>query len=296
MYPDLEEDDKSQNLSGAGQTTYQSTTVTQTQKGKEKKKAAPTDDNCCILGAKIWVSIIGILCAVLGLFVIIVSLYAKYGYADYAALSKTLPVGGIWMIFGFGLTLLLCSIILILSACCYNNGCFKAILFVFAIVLTILLIMEVVSASILLWGLDILAMPKNQIGETTADELLKFRNMTVYSTWEQCCIDNTPPYNFGNVTSKVDSVCLWPKDSDAVKASCGSENVLVCVCKDATTYGADFGIFLQSRLMWVGGVTIVLALLLLIGLIATCVLICARKKRAESLYNPDDPNQQQQQS
>lgn len=291
LYPDLpNEDEKNKNLAGAEQVTYQSTaTTTQTNKNG-KNQEATKDANCCILGARIWVSIIGILAAVVGLFVCAAALYAKFGYEGYARLSETLPVGGIWMALGFGVTLLLCSIILILAACLYEKPGFKCILSVFAIILTVLLIMEVISASVLVWGLGIIAMPKNQIGEAAADQLLKARNVTVYSTWHECCIENTPPYDLQNITAKVDSACLWPKAAAAVKEHCGTENVLVCVCKDATQYGADFGLFLQSKLTWVGGVTIALALLLLIGLIATCVLICAKKSRKEATYNPDRQN------
>jgi len=288
MYPDLNEDQQHKsNLAGEEQLprTYQSTSASQEEeKKKKKKKAQQQKDSCCVLGAKIWVTIIGICALVLGLFVVIVSLYAKFGYADYAKLSATLPTGGIWMIFGFGIVLMFFSTVLILSACLYQNGAFKIILVIFAIILAILLILEIASASVMIWGLGVIAIPKSSIGDQAADSLLSARNKTAYSTWHMCCVDNHPPYNSHNVTT-IDSACLWPDDSNAVKHACGSENVLVCVCKNPTTYASYFGLFLQSRLMWVGVVTIILALLLLAGLIATCVLICAKKKKSDAMYH-----------
>merc|ERR1712000_236863 len=274
-------------MSGANQVHYQATTTTTTT-DKKKKKDEQEKDTCCVLGAKVWVVLIGILCCLVGLLISASALYAKFGFQGYAALNAALPTGGIWMIFGFGATLALCSIILMLSACCYQHLCFKTILFVFALILTVLLLLEVVSAGIFVWGLGILTLPKTSIGDITADKILAARNATVYKTWEDCCVVNKPPYNILNITGTVDSVCLWPNAADgALKEACGTQDVLVCVCKDPVAYGADFGVFLQSKLTWVAGVTIVLAVLLLFGLIATCVLICAKKKKAEATYTPE---------
>merc|ERR1712124_240500 len=77
----------------------------------------------------------------------------------------------------------------------------------------------------------------------------------------ECCIQNTPPYNFGNLTNKIDSACLWPEKAQAVIDACGGQNVLECVCKDATAYGSYFGLFVQSGLLWVAIVTILFAIL-----------------------------------
>lgn len=293
MYPDLNDDnqDKS-NFAGEDQTpqTYNSTSAAKkkaAEKKKQQQKKNGEKDTCCVLGAKIWVSIIGIIAFIVGLFTVIVSLYAKFGYSGYASLSATLPTGGIWMIFAFGLILAIFSIILILSACFYQNGCFKVILVVFAIILAILLILEVISASIVVWGLGIIAIPETSVGNAAADQLLQARSTAANGTWATCCVDNHPPYNAVNV-STIDSACLWPEEAQAVKEACGNENVLTCVCKDSTAYAAYFGLFLQSRLMWVAVVTIILALLLLGGLIATCVLVCAKKKREEAMYHASE--------
>lgn len=283
MYPDLNEDN---NKDDSAQFNYQATTTTTTTEEQKKKKKGEEKETekCCFLAAKLWISIIGILNLVLGLFLVSISLYAKFAYVGYADLSEMLPTGGIWMIFGFGLVLAFCSIMLICSACFYQNPCFKTILVVFAIILVILLVLEVASAAVVVWGLGVVALPKSQVTDAAADRLLDARAAAVNSTWTECCIVNTPPYNVGNISKVVDSACLWPKASDAVQQACGTKNVFECVCASSTAYGSFFGIMLQSRLLWVGIVTIIFAILLLVGIISTCVLIFAKRKKKDAMY------------
>lgn len=283
MYPDLNEEDNK-----GAQPTYQATTTTTTTQNKKKKEEQQEEkDNCCLAGAKFWISLIGALNLLLGLFVAAISMYAKFAYAGYDQLSASLPSGGIWMIFGFGVVLALCSIVLLLAKCNFDKACFKMVLVVFAIILTVLLIMEIVSGFVMVWGLGILALPKSssEVADAAADRLLDARAKAINGTYYECCIQNTPPYNFGNFTNKIDSACLWPEKAQAVVDACGSQNVLECVCKDATAYGSYFGIFVQSGLLWVAIVTILFAILLLAALISTCVLIWAKKKKSSAMYH-----------
>lgn len=246
------------------------------------KQAEPGEKTFCIRGAQLWVTIIGLLTLIIGLFVAGIALYAKFAYANYTELSASLPDGGIWMIFGFGVVLAACSVVLLLSAKFYTTKGFKCILGVFALVLTLLLLVEIAASGVLIWGLGVIALPKNEVGNAITDRLLEARAKAVNATFSQCCLGpNKPPYNFNNITSKIDAVCLWPDSAPAVKTSCGGVNVLVCVCESATRYGASFGLFLQSNLVWVAVVTIVFAVLLLFGLIATCVLIFGEKKSVD---------------
>lgn len=287
MYPDLNDED---NKNLAAQPTYQATTTTTTTKNKKKEEGQKEKDNCCLAGAKFWISLIGALNLILGLFVTAISLYAKFAYAGYDKLSASLPDGGIWMIFGFGIVLSLCSIVLLLAKCHFDKPCFKMVLVVFAIILTVLLIMEIVSGFVMVWGLGIIALPKesSEVADAFADRLLDARAKATNGTYAECCIDNTPPYDFVNLTNKIDSACLWPEKAQAVIDACGSQNVLECVCKDATAYGSFFGMFLRSGLLWVAIVTILFAVLLLAALIATCVLICAKKKKSSAMYHAQE--------
>jgi len=288
MYPDLN-DEPAQKQSNEN---YQSTATHQQQQKKKNEGEVEEDANCCILGAKIWVSIIGVISLLLGAFVLGIALYAKFYYAGYSELSATLPDGGIWMIFGFGVVLALCSFVLILSAVCYDKAGFKLILVVFAIILTLLLLLEIMSAGILVWGLGVITIPESSVGDAITDRLLDARAKAVNSTYYDCCVTNKPPYSIENIT-KLDAPCLWPNSADEVQQKCGSENVLECVCKSAVAYGAYFGVFVQSKIEWVAVVTIIFAVLLLFGIIATCTLICAKKKRKEQkkgnkYYHPKD--------
>jgi len=280
MYPDL--NDEPQKSS-----TYQATTTTTTT--KPRKNPDENKDNCCISFARFWITIVGILNLILGVFVSASALYAKFAYANYEDLSDTLPVGGIWMILGFGVVLAVCSVVLLFSTCCFVNGFFKLVLVIFAFILAVLLIMEIVSAGIFVWGLGVIALPQSSVADAAGEKLLKARSTAINGTWAECCIVNTPPYDIANV-SKVDSVCLWPNSASVVKEACGNQDVLVCVCKDSTAYGSYFGMFLQSKLLWVSIVTITFAILLLGGLISTCVLIFATKKQEEKKekYYEDD--------
>jgi len=278
FYPDLKDEDK------PATTTYQATTTTTTTTNdQQKKKKNKQNDGCCLVSAKIWITIIGILNLVLGLFVVCTSLYAKFAYSKYDELNESLPTGGIWMILSFGVILTVCSIVLMLATCLYDRPCFKMVLVVFAIILMLLLIMEVASAAVFVWGLGVISLPKSKVSDGISNGLLEARDKAVAETYNECCVKFMPPYNAGNL-SKIDSGCLWPNSADVVKEKCGSQNVLECVCSSKTEYGAYFGLFLQSKLMWVGAVTIVLAILLLLGLIATCVLICAKKKKNDATY------------
>lgn len=273
MYPDL--NDEAPNGDVVAQKNYHSVDNSNNQpEGEQEKKP---EESCCILGAKIWISIIGTLNLILGILVFAFALYAKYGYKDYAQLSSTLPDGGIWMIFGFGILLALCSIVLICAAQNYGKWCNKIILFIFSLVLMLLLILEIVSGGVLAWALGVIALPQSEVSNAVTDRIIQARDAAVNATWAECCIDNTPPYDIVNIT-KIDSVCLWPDSAEAVKKACGSTNVQVCVCKSANTYGAYLGLFVKSQLMWVSIVVIVLAVLLLGGLICTCVLLCAKDK------------------
>ena len=57
MYPDLNEEDNK-----GAQPTYQATTTTTTAQTKKKKEEQQEEkDNCCLAGAKFWISLIGAL-------------------------------------------------------------------------------------------------------------------------------------------------------------------------------------------------------------------------------------------
>jgi len=287
MYPDLNDDQNNGDV--VAQKNYQSVAANGEEQRQQQKNKQKKNENCCILGAKIWISIVGGLNLLLGILVFAFSLYAKYGYKDYAQLSSTLPDHGIWMIFGFGIVLAICSVFLICAAQNYDKACFKIILVIFSFVLAILLIMEIVSGGIMAYSLGVIAMPNGVAGDAVADRIVQARDAAVNATWAECCIDNKPPYDLVNI-SKIDSVCLWPDTATAVQKACGSTNVQVCVCASANTYGAYLGLFVKSQIMWVSIVTIVLAVLLLGGLICTCVLICAKakKKNPEGLYTNEE--------
>lgn len=274
MYPDLDDPKKTENLSGGSTTNYQATNSTTTTTTTSK----PKKDNCCVRSAKIWITLIGGLNLILGVFVAASALYAKFAYAGYEHLSEILPDGGIWMIFGFGIVLALCSVVLLFATCCYTNAFFKTILVIFAIILSVVLIIEVISAAVLVWGLGVIALPKSSVADAASDRLLDIRQKTINGTFTECCELNSPPYNMLNISNAVETACLWPNSAAVVKEACGSENVLVCVCKDSVAYGSYFGLFMQSKLLWVGVVTILFALLVLFALIATCALICAGAK------------------
>ena len=74
MYPDLNDEDDKNQLAGASQVTYQSTTTTTTQ--DKKKKKGQEKDNCCVAGAKFWISVIG----ALNLVRIYICIYIMYLY------------------------------------------------------------------------------------------------------------------------------------------------------------------------------------------------------------------------
>lgn len=288
MYPDLNEDAQQQNIASqkADLVGYNATgnQTSKKQKKKQQEKDKKAGEKCCILGAKIWVTIIGVLNFLLGLFFVIASLSAKFGPSDYEHLNTALPTtGGIWMIFGFGLTLAICSVVLILAVRFYDIPIFKVILFVFAVILSILLILEVASAGVMMWGLNVVSLPENSATEAAATNLLSARNKTVYATYYECCIQYKPPYN---MTGGIPDACKWPEKAAVVTEGCGSQNVFDCVCEDSAVYGSYIGKFLASKVLWVGVVTIVFAILLMIGLIATCVLLFANKKRNEAKYTP----------
>lgn len=261
-----------------------------TNRPKKKDKKNQSQNQCCILGSRIWVTIIGLITFLLGLFFVITSLFAKFGSTTgYEHLNTALPsTGGIWMIFGFGLTLTICSVVLMLSACLYKVKFFKVVLVVFAIILSVLLILEIVSAGVTLWGLNVISLPHNTATEAAANQLLAARNKTVYATYYECCVEYKPPYQ--NMTIGIPSACKWPEDSAVVKEDCGSKNVFDCVCADSATYGGYIGKFLSSKVLWVGVVTIVFAILLMIGLIATCVLVFYDEKKNQRKEHYTPPN------
>jgi len=209
----------------------------------------------------------------LGLFVAAISLYAKFGYSNYADLSKSLPDGGIWMIFGFGIVLAICSVFLMLAAKYHDKPFFVMVLVVFSIILTLLLLLEIAGAGVFIWGLGVVSLPKNDVGNAIADRILEARNAAAQVAYNQCCKQ-------GNATipNTADPACLWPKAATAVINKCNGQPVLECVCQSTLKYASSFGLYLQSNLKWVAIVTIVFAVLLLFGLIATCTLICVKKK------------------
>jgi len=287
-YPDLNDDVQQQNDLAAQKTAYNATGNSSGKKKDAKKQAQKGEKNqkkCGIIGAQIWVSIVGVLTFLLGLFFVLASVSAKFGPTEYEHLNTALPsTGGVWMIFGFGLTLSVCSVVLILAACFFDKGIFKTILVVFAVILSLLLVLEVASAGVMLWGLNVISLPDNAATEAAATRLLEARNKTVYATYYECCVEYTPPYQ--NMTIGIPSACKWPENSDVVKEGCGSQNVFECVCEDSATYGSYIGKFLSSKVLWVGVVTIVFAILLLIGLITTCALVCHDEKKTSKLYTP----------
>jgi len=288
MYPDLNDEPQNNDVA-VPKSNYQATSNS-SQPPKKEAWGKKKQENCCVLGAKIWVSIMGFLGLLLGIVVIAGSLYAKFGYNDYAQLASTLPDGGIWMILGFGCGLSFCAIILMLSARFYENKCFQTILVIVSIVLALLLIMEIVSGAVLAWGLGVITLPESEVTDAVVDRVLQVRNATLHATYEECCVNNVPPYNIVNI-SKIDTACLWPQTSSAVKESCGvttDGGAQTCVCASEATYGRYVGIWLRSQLMWVSVVTIVLAVLLLGGLICTCVLINANKKKSSVSYTPGE--------
>jgi len=290
MYPDLSDDHN--NGDAVVQKNYQSVTTTTHSTGdREEKKPV----NCCIRCAQTWIFIVGGLNLVLGILLFAFALYAKYGYKEYAQLSKTLPDGGIWMIFGFGIVLAICSIALILSAKDYDRSCCsKTVLFIFSLILMVVLLLEIIGAAVMAWALGAIALPASEVTDAIEDRIVQARDAAVNATWAECCIDNKPPYDIVNI-SKIDSACLWPDAATAVQKACGSgSNVQVCVCSSVSAYGQYLGLFVQSQLMWVVVATATLAVLVLLGLISTCVLLCAhdksKNKGGKGQYNPDEEN------
>lgn len=286
MYPDLNDENN-----GASTTTYQSTTSSGDVKKKKKQQdndAENEKDNCCVSGARCWITLIGGLNLLLGLFVAICSLYAKFFYPEYESMSAALPEGGIWMILGFGVVLAVCSVVLLLATCMYEKPGFKLILVIFAIILAILLFLEIVSGGVMVWGLGVISLPQSDIGDAAADRILDARSLAINATFTECCIKNVPPYNSVVNMTKIDPVCLWPQSSPAIMEACKGQDVTVCVCKDPTVYGSYFGLLLKSSLTWVGIVTITFAVMLLIGLISTCVLIWAKNKKKNATYKPEE--------
>merc|ERR1711939_73267 len=147
----------------------------------------------------------------------------------------------------------------------------------------VLLVLEIIGAAVMAWALGAIALPASDVTNEITKGIVQARDLAVNTTWAECCIDNN---------SKVDSACLWPDSAKAVQQACNGQNVLVCVCKSASTYGQYLGLWVQSQLMWVAVVIIVLAILLLGGLICTCVLLCAhdksKKKADKNKYTPDE--------
>jgi len=280
MYPDLQEDNN--NPQNSQNPNYQATQQT----GQPEKKKTDNGETCCILGAKIWVTIIGILSMLLGLFVAAIALYAKFGYSSYKELSQSLPDGGIWMIFGFGIVLAIASIVLMLSAKFYDNACFKMILIVFTIILTLMLLLEIVGAGLFIWALGVVTIPETEVGNAITDRILEARDAGAKVLWEECC---RPEYVNGTVNSldpnTADPACLWPTVATAVIDKCDGADPMLCVCSTPLQYGSSFGLFFSSNTKWVAIVTIVFAVPLLLGIIATCSLICAKKKKKSAMYS-----------
>jgi len=272
MYPDIDDN----NAPNSGAPNYQATGKNQ----KDGKKKQANDGSCCGLAAKIWVTIIGLLTLLLGVFVAAISLYAKFGYGKYEDIIESLPSGGIWMIFSFGIILAICSILLVIAAHKSDKGIFIMILVVFSIILTLLLLLEIAGAGVFIWGLGVISLPDNEVGNAISDRILEVRNEAAQVAYDECCP------TIGNITTpnQVLPACLWPEAATAVIASCNKEGkqVFDCVCGSVLTYGSSFGLYLQSNLKWVAIVTIVFAVLLLFGLIATCTLICTKDKKKKA--------------
>ena len=204
-----------------------------------------------------------------------ISLYAKFGYSEYKELSKSLPDGGIWMIFSFGIVLAVCSILLVTAAHKSDKGIFVMILVVFSIILTLLLLLEIAGAGVFIWGLGVISLPDNEVGNAISDRILEARDAAAQVAYAECC----PSSNNVTVPNTVDPACLWPKAAKFSSSQCGEANDFDCVCESPLKYASSFGLYLQSNLKWVAIVTIVFAVLLLFGLIATCTLICTKDKK-----------------
>ena len=91
MYPDLNEEDNK-----TVQPTYQSTTTTTTTKKKKKDEQQEEKDNCCLAGAKFWISLIGALNLVRFAFFVVVNAHI--------VLTNDFAIPASWIVRGGDLT------------------------------------------------------------------------------------------------------------------------------------------------------------------------------------------------
>lgn len=242
--------------------------------------------------SKWWIAGIGIVCVLVGIFVSICALYTKFAYANYSLLEKMLPHGAIWCLFGFGVTLALCAIVLIVASCNYTSCVCKVVLLFFSIILMLLCVAEILSGSVFLFFLSSSQLDPPR-GNSISARLFDLRQTAVDATFHECC-----PYT-GNY-STAQNICKWPDASTGVEKECQksgyeghstSLNIYNCVChKGKDWYGKYLGIFFAEKFMWVGGVTIALAVPSLIALIFSCILLCKRHVRGmdNNLYHDRD--------
>lgn len=240
---------------------------------------------------KCWITSIGIICIFIGIFLSSCALYVKYAYASYYSLEKMLPHGAIWSLFGFGIALALCAVVLILAACNYQKGICKVILLIFSVTLMVLSLAEILSGVFFVCLLNIPPTANN----TIFSDLVQIRQMTVDDIFHECC-----PYT-GNY-SLADSICEWPYHSESVEKECDKSgysgrtsslntSIYSCVCREGKDwYGRYITMFFSEKFIWVGGSAIALAVLSLISLIFSCVLLCKKHVRRmdNNLYHDTD--------
>lgn len=264
-------------------------------------------DNCCVAFAKCWIAIIGTITMLFGFGLSAAALYLKFGYSNYSHFNESLiklgVASGVWYLLGFGVVLSICAILLIAAGCNHDNAscgaAWKIILVVFTIILSILLVAEVISGIAVFMKMEDLAQPAS-----IASKVNDTRTQAVTKLYDTCCVTFEPPYT-GKNASVVDDWCKWPEqvaeasdtalkpiyDNDACKGfTATGKGVESCLCQNVETYGYLMGVFLAAHVKWVGIIAIVFGLLILCGLIASCVLIChhLKAKKDGSQYTPED--------
>jgi len=276
MYDDMEDE---KGHSGYGSTVSAGKDFRQ-HKGKE---------SAVLKCSKCWITAIGIICILLGIFIVVCALYSKYAYANFALLEKMLPHGTIWCLLAFGVALSICAIVLIAAACNYKRCICKVVLLIFSIILMVLCVAEILSGGVFIYFLNKSQSPTDN---ALAAEIFHLRDVAVNATYHECC-----PYT-GNYTL-VQEVCKWPDASATVQEECRksgysghstSLNIYNCVChKGAKWYGVYLAKFFAEKFLWVGGLTIALAIPSLIALVCSCVLLCKKHKGLDNnLYHDTD--------
>lgn len=275
MYPDLENNRKSD--SGYG------STLDSAKKFQKRKNGEGAVFEC----SKCWITSIAIICILVGIFISGCALYTKYAYAHYSLLEKMLPHGAIWCLFGFGVTLALCAIVLIVAAVNYKKCICKVILLIFSIILMVLCAAEIISGSVFIYFLNSAKLEHSSGDNFISSDLFHLRQTAVDDTFHECC-----PYT-GNYSTT--SICKWPDLSADVDKECDkagysghatSLNIYNCVChKGKEWYGKYLGMFFSEKFMWVGGLTIAFTVPSLIALICSCVLLCKKHTQKQRMDN-----------